>query len=607
MYKKEFKQHVWQDLLIGLVVTILLFLLREVIYHNNPGWMTDIIKVSVDESLSINIIITQYTITFLIVSLLSLLSGSGEYIYWVNVLEQKIIAPRHLNFTSLSVYAFISMFAGTAAFLAAKNDLVLIFFTVDVILLVFLTFRMTGVYFGKGRLRRKLHDKIEKEIGQYLLEPDGVKLESIEEKLNGIYENATRLAEKKQYGEILETDFQLLIDISEMMRDTYANDLAKIVYGNMTKILMIFQDSNDYIFSRLNTIYSPFSNDTLQPHTVEMLQSALGDYYEKVLADENYQLSQSFWISGVYRNLNRSYLALLEQTQSTAVILDNDYHNYEGEILFYHEDILGLNSLKLLELKFSVIHEKILRFARLIYKNSPELFFKVVNEHGMPIDIMREIDLLGLICDNELLTEAKKACTRLTGKLYLLELSRYMDTYHDYDMTCKISRATGNPDYYHRLIDDIKANAYTISKNYKDMVKRAAFLKEAPQIAQALLLTLDQDILALRRAACQHMEQVEKQEEVEYALLFNDLTYDALIYKMQIHDPDFLEILTAICDRYPEETDLCIVAKCLMELLTQENNLCKYRSAQSRCADVRRTDIKQEWVWGIDKAAREGK
>lgn len=154
MYKKKMNQYIWQDLLTSLVVVLMMFVSQELVQRMSPEFFSDFISITIDENLCVDVIITQYTITFLIVSLLSLLSGSGEYIYWIDVLEQKIITPRHLNFTSMSVYAFVSMFAGSIAFLTAKNYLVLVFFTMDVILLVFLTFKMTSVYFGKERLRR---------------------------------------------------------------------------------------------------------------------------------------------------------------------------------------------------------------------------------------------------------------------------------------------------------------------------------------------------------------------------------------------------------------------------------------------------------------------
>ena len=81
------------------------------------------------------------------------------------------------------------------AFFIENNILVLIFFILDVILLVFLTFRMTSVYFGKERLRQNLYSKLEKEIKAYLYELDEEKRQQIVDKLNGVYENATKLAE----------------------------------------------------------------------------------------------------------------------------------------------------------------------------------------------------------------------------------------------------------------------------------------------------------------------------------------------------------------------------------------------------------------------------
>ena len=107
MNKKKVKQYIWQDLLIGIVVVLIVFMAQELMKTMKLDAINGLAHIAIDSDLCLNIIITQYTITFLIVSLLSLLSGSDEYVYWVDVLEQKIISPKHLNFTSMSVYAFI--------------------------------------------------------------------------------------------------------------------------------------------------------------------------------------------------------------------------------------------------------------------------------------------------------------------------------------------------------------------------------------------------------------------------------------------------------------------------------------------------------------------
>lgn len=591
MNKKKVKQYIWQDLLIGIVVVLIVFMAQELMKTMKLDAINGLAHIAIDSDLCLNIIITQYTITFLIVSLLSLLSGSDEYVYWVDVLEQKIISPKHLNFTSMSVYAFIFMFAGTVAFFIENNILVLIFFILDVILLVFLTFRMTSVYFGKERLRQNLYSKLEKEIKAYLYEPDEEKRQQIVDKLNSVYENATKLAEKKQFGEVFETDFQLLVKISEIMDEKFDNDLVKILYGNITKLLLIFKDSSDYIFSRLNTQYSPFSNNNLKPHTIEMLQSALGAYFEKVLADGNYQISQNFWISGIYRNLNKSYVSLLKRKNSTGVLFEKDYNNYEGEVLFYHEEYRGLEGLDLLELKHSLVHEKLLRFSKLIYKNSPDLFFKVVNEHGMPVDIMKEIDILSLICENENSNEAIKACGKLTDKLYIFELNRYIDTYNDYEMTYNISSLNGDDGFYKELIKEFKKGAYNISRNYKDMVFKAAFVYNSPEVVRALLVGMNNSLVEIREIISEHFSKAE------YKLLFNKDTYEALVNNAQIKDKAFMETLNSICDTYSDEETLCEIAEELLALLKNKNNMRKYAGTRLGYIKAKTMDVREEFKY----------
>lgn len=598
-YINKKRQNLWSDVVIGILWAVIVLGIQQLIQYFFKWDMNTLLSIHVDESLCVSVITTQYTITFLIISLLSLLSGRGEYVYWVDVLEQKVISPKHLNFISMSVYAFISMIAGTIAFVNSETDLVLIFFVIDVTILIFLTFRMTSVFFGQDRLRRGLYSEIETEVKKYLEEPQEETLRGISAKLNGIYENAAKLAEMKEFGQILNTDFSLLIDLSELMKEKYDNELAKLLYGNITKMLLMFEESGDYILNNLNDKYRPFANEELQSHTIEMIQSALSSYFERVLAAGQYRSSQDFWITGIYQNMQKTYLFMLKQANSTAAVSDTRYYDYEGEIMLHHEKTInGIDNVwELVHLQYKLIHHKLFRFTQLIYQNSPDLLFEIVAEHGMPIDIMWELDLLGCICEHDKLLGSRLVCRKIVEKLYVFKLNDYIDTYSDYDMTSRISRANKDEQYYAALVQDINRTAYNISETFIELVRVAAFVKASPKITYELLHEMYQNI--------GNIVKTLGAEKDKYPVLVNKDTEEALLYRVKLNDETFREMLENICETYATEKELVAMAKRILELFNSETNLFTYYN-MFWGVRTRGNDIRNEWVWGIDQAARDG-
>lgn len=605
MKKRRITHFLAEDIPIGILGVIVICLIQTGLRSYGISFWDKIANFTLDESLCVDVIITQYTITFLIVSLLSLLSGSGEYVYWIDILEEKIISPRLLNFISLSVYGFISMFAGTIAFMRHELELVMIFFMIDVILLVFLTFRMTSIYFGKDRIRRRAHRHMVKEIMAYLNNPNPETLNDIEDKLNKSFENASKLAEDKQYSEVIDTDFQMLIDLSELMVEKYDNDLAKTLFGNMAKIIMLFTDNSEYVFSRFNDLYSPFTNNTLKKHTIEMIQSALGNYYEKLLAEGNYQISQDYWIKGIYKHLNESYIAFKKASESTALVTDSNYHNYEGEILFHNLSEKSLPDFRLIDLKLELTHDKLLRFSQLIYKNNPNLFFRIINEYSMAFDVMQEMNVLQLACENAVLLEANKACKTMVDKLYLFELNEIIDTYYDYDMTQMISKAMGNFDYEMQLKTKICDNGYDLSSSFKKMVYDSAYKYKSCDITYSLLC----QILGNLDYFCNlyhlgHMREMQG-KKVKYPLVFQTYVQE-VIFNAKINDPEFASLLRDIKKEYAEDVNLSQLIDRLLILFATNTNIVNYMAENSMYKQSNRNvcDVRGEWIWGIDLPGR---
>ena len=87
------------------------------------------------------------------------------------------------------------MLAGTIAYVMCDKLSVLTFFFYDVVILIILTFKMVGVYFGKAKIQQKLYNEIIKDVRCYLDVKDEKTFDAVSDKLNGMYEKAYQLAQ----------------------------------------------------------------------------------------------------------------------------------------------------------------------------------------------------------------------------------------------------------------------------------------------------------------------------------------------------------------------------------------------------------------------------
>lgn len=488
--KKKITPIILYDVMIGIMLALLAALGQKTFFQDFC------IDKLVDTSMLLDVIVTQYTITFLIVSLLSLLSSHGEYVYWVDVLEQKIIAPKHLNFISMSVYAFVSMLAGTYAFWIKDVELVIVYFVIDVICLVFLTFRMIGIFFGKDRLRKRLHKKFIKEVKEYLSEPNEEKFNQIEKKLYGAYENANKLAEKKEFAQIIDTNFQLLIDISELMKDKYDNRLAKEVYRNIAKLFMVFQGNHEYMFQILNERYQPFGKTILAEHTIGMIQSALYDFFERVLISGDYGISYNYWLGGIYQQLQNSFKSMtkeMEERMNNTTMIVLDEHNYEGEVLFFKENEKKDEAdITLLDMKYELVRQKLIRLSELIYKNNPYFFFDIICRYGLPDKIAKEIGLRDMICEYDRVNNISEVFYKFFSTIRFFKVEKYLGEADIYDQTLTISNVLGcDEDYEARYEKQIEGDFHKLSNEFKELLWHFAINKGSTVCTKKLLFYLN--------------------------------------------------------------------------------------------------------------------
>ena len=163
MKKSLIDGHYWKMLLERILMGLLINLLIAGILYLIPGYKAYITKTIFDEhglNFSIpDILMTQISITFIITSLLSVLSSNSIVVFWEDVMARQLIYPKYTNFISLSGYLFASLISSFIS-LTLFKEYIVISFILSVIVAGYLSAKTIGIYYGKDEIKKQLKNEL---------------------------------------------------------------------------------------------------------------------------------------------------------------------------------------------------------------------------------------------------------------------------------------------------------------------------------------------------------------------------------------------------------------------------------------------------------------
>ena len=102
-----------------------------------------------------DILFTQISVSFIVISLTTVLSSNSKVIYWADLIQMELVDPILTDFLAYSMYIFACLTA-SIYFVVEKSHYVVISFGISVVLMVLLTIKMITVNFESEHSRRKI-------------------------------------------------------------------------------------------------------------------------------------------------------------------------------------------------------------------------------------------------------------------------------------------------------------------------------------------------------------------------------------------------------------------------------------------------------------------
>lgn len=148
-----------KDIGIGLVVSTLLCIVLSKYYDYFCEWISTA-GFTLPEFNYQDIFCTELSIAFLVISFVTLLANKTEIVYWVDVIQYRLVKPNHTSIVDISSYIFANIIISLFAYLIPPLNSLLVFSFVQVIFLLgMLSLKLLMAFFGVEDLKRELENE----------------------------------------------------------------------------------------------------------------------------------------------------------------------------------------------------------------------------------------------------------------------------------------------------------------------------------------------------------------------------------------------------------------------------------------------------------------
>ncbi len=144
-----------RERLLTTLVSLTTIVLMTICHFVAPTWQMDI---GLGGHL-LEMYLTQLSLTFITISVTSVLSDKSATLYWINLVEDNLIHPRYHCFYAYVLYSFAALLICGVAILYRQQVPFLIFFVFNVVILTILTFSMMTIYFSIDDKQRRAEDE----------------------------------------------------------------------------------------------------------------------------------------------------------------------------------------------------------------------------------------------------------------------------------------------------------------------------------------------------------------------------------------------------------------------------------------------------------------
>ncbi len=149
-----------KDIALGMVASLLIFFAVSALHTAVLEKWTALANVKIIDFDIQEIFFTELSLVFLVISFVTLLANKTDAVYWVDVIQYRLIKPNHSSIVDISSYIFANLLLSLIAFIfPALADMMIVSFVLTIILLGFLSIKLLISFFGVEHLKEELREE----------------------------------------------------------------------------------------------------------------------------------------------------------------------------------------------------------------------------------------------------------------------------------------------------------------------------------------------------------------------------------------------------------------------------------------------------------------
>ena len=149
-----------KDIALGMVASLLIFFAVSALHTAVLEKWTALANVKIIDFDIQEIFFTELSLVFLVISFVTLLANKTDAVYWVDVIQYRLIKPNHSSIVDISSYIFANLLLSLIAFVfPALADMMIVSFVLTIILLGFLSIKLLISFFGVEHLKEELREE----------------------------------------------------------------------------------------------------------------------------------------------------------------------------------------------------------------------------------------------------------------------------------------------------------------------------------------------------------------------------------------------------------------------------------------------------------------
>lgn len=148
---------IFKDILFGMIVTLTLYFGLSMVWAGLTVRWEFISNIQIIQFDVQEMFFTELSLAFLVISFVPLLSNKTESVYWVDIIQYRLIKPKHTSIVDISAYVFANLILSLVAFIFPElRSVLLISFVVTIFFLGFLSVKLLVSFFGVEHLKEEL-------------------------------------------------------------------------------------------------------------------------------------------------------------------------------------------------------------------------------------------------------------------------------------------------------------------------------------------------------------------------------------------------------------------------------------------------------------------